>query len=179
MIKDKLKILIVEDNLNDTKLIEYHIRKIVAKPEMVSVDTFDGFVEALDQFIPDIILSDYKMSGFTGMEVLKYANENSDVSDFIFITGTIYDEELAAQTILSGATGYILKKNINILNEKLLPYFEKVVVKRQASLPPGYADMLSTIQSFVDSASRDNQSHIESYTQIKNAIQKIKLSDNQ
>jgi len=176
MIQDKLKILIVEDNLNDTRLIEYHIRKIVAEPEIVSVDTFDGFVEALDLFIPDIILSDYRMSGFTGMEVLKYTNEHSEVSDFIFITGTIYDEELAAQTILSGATGYVLKKNINQLNQKLLPYFEKLVLKRKELFPSGYEDMLNTIQSFVDSASKENQAHVDSYLQIKKAINKIRQS---
>jgi len=178
MIQDNLKILIVEDNPNDTRLIEYHIGKIVANPEIVSVDTFDGFVDALDLFNPDIILSDYRMSGFTGMEVLKYTNENSDVSDFIFITGTIYDEELAAQTILSGATGYILKKNINILHEKLLPYFEKLVLKRQTSMPSGQEDMLSKIQAFVERASKDNQTHIESYLQIKHAIDKIKANKN-
>jgi len=174
MIQDKIKILIVEDNSNDAKLIDYHIRKILAAPEITKVETFDDFISALDSFCPDIILSDYRMNGFTGMEVLEYTNDNSNVSNFIFITGTIYDEELAAQTILSGATGYILKKNINILHQKLLPYFEQLLMKKRSQLPPEHDEMFATIKAFVDNAQRDNQTHVESYTQIKNAIDKIK-----
>ena len=173
MIHENIKILIVEDNPNDAILIEYHIRKIVSSPKIYTVETFDKFADTLKWFQPDIVLSDYKMNGFNGMEVLKHTIENSDVSNFIFITGTIYDEELAAQTILSGATGYILKKNINILDKKLLPYFEELVIKRQRELPSEYETMLKTITSFVENASRDNQTHVESYKQIRDAIRKI------
>jgi len=37
--------------------------------------------------------------------------------------------------------------------------------------------MLNTIQSFVDSASKENQAHVDSYLQIKKAINKIRQSD--
>ena len=177
MIRENIKILIVEDNRNDATLVEYHVKKIVQKPEILCVETFEDFVAALSEFKPDIILSDYKMNGFDGMEVLKYTNENSNVSNFIFITGTINDEELAAQTILSGATGYILKKNINMLDQKLLPYFEQLLDTREKMLPPGYEKMFSTIRAFIDDARKENQTHIDSYKQIRDAIGEINFKD--
>ena len=178
MIHDHIKVLIVEDNPNDAKLIDYHIKRIVSDPEIVRVENFDDFVETLEKFKPEIILSDYKMNGFDGMEVLRYANENSTVSSFIFITGTINNEELAAQTILNGATGYILKKNINILHTKLLPYFEQLLANRLTPPISNHEEILDKIQAFIRNAEKDNQMHVASYNQIKEALEKIKSSEN-
>ncbi len=175
MIKEQIKVLIVEDNVNDAQLIQYHINKIVETPNIVSVNTFNDFKDNLVLFNPDIIISDYKMNGFNGMDVLRYTKTHSNVSNFIFITGTIYDEELAAETILNGATGYILKKHMRILSTKLLPYFKKAIENRKISrLPPGHEEMFESMKAFIESAKRDNQAHIESYQQIKDALDKIK-----
>lgn len=175
MIKERIKILIVEDNPNDVQIIEYHIKKIVESPEIVKVNSFEEFRNKLLVFTPDVILSDYKMNGFNGMEVLKFTKTHTRISNFIFITGTIYNEELAAETILSGATGYILKKNINHLSEKLLPYFNKIInYKKEVYLPEGHEIMFQSMRDFIESANRDNKTHIESYNQIKEALEKIK-----
>ena len=178
MINDHIKILIVEDNPNDAKLIDYHIKRVVTEPEILCVETFEDFVTALDTFEPEIILSDYRMNGFDGMEVLKHTTENSTVSSFVFITGTINNEELAAQTILSGATGYILKKNINILHTKLLPYFEQLLASRVKNKQSNHEEILEKVRVFIKNADKDNQVHIDSYNQIKDALDKIKLKQN-
>jgi len=173
MIKELIKVLIVEDNPNDAKLIDYHIRKIVTIPEIMMVDTFENFEENLQNFDPDIIISDYKMNGFTGMDVLRYTIKNSTVSHFIFITGTLYDEELAAETILTGATGYILKKHMKQLNIKLRPHFENFVEnKRFSDLPKDSKKMFDEMQLFIENLKQENQAHMESYNQIKSAIDK-------
>ncbi len=179
MIKEQIKVLIVEDNVNDAQLIEYNINKIVENPTIISVNTYNDFLDSLESFDPDIVISDYKMNGFNGMDVLRYTKIHSKVSNFIFITGTIYDEELAAETILSGATGYILKKHMRILHTKLLPYIEKALENRRVSkLPPGHEEMFDSMKAFIKSAERDNKAHIESYNQIKNALEKIKSLNN-
>ena len=46
---------------------------------------------------------------------------------FIFLTGTIHDEELAADTILAGAWGFVLKKHMSELEVKLNPLLKKVI----------------------------------------------------
>ena len=66
MIETKLKILLVEDNPADVVLIERQIKKIVTHPEILNIDDIDKLAKTLREFVPDIILSDYKMDGFTG-----------------------------------------------------------------------------------------------------------------
>lgn len=175
MIKETLKILIIEDDKNDAQLIEYHINKIVETSKIIKVFSYNDFIETVHTFHPDVILSDYKMNGFTGMEVLKYTITHTSNTNFIFITGTINDEELAAQTILNGATGYILKKNIKELYNKLHPYFVKIAEeKAETKLPEEHKEIIDKLKAYIKSAKKNNQEHIESYNQIKNALEKIK-----
>lgn len=175
MIQENLKILLVEDNLEDAQLIEYHIKKIIKQPELIHVDTFEGFKNTLNCYNPDVIISDYKMNGFNGMEVLLYTKKNSLIHNFIFITGTVDDEELAAETILNGATGYILKKNLKSLHLKLLPYFQKIVEsKKMVKLPIGHKEMFESMRAYIESAKRDNQAHWESFEEIKKTLNKYK-----
>ncbi len=173
MIKEKLRILIVEDNPNDASLIEYHLKKIIEKPEIKKVDTFSKFKEFVHFFDPDVIISDYKLNGFTGMEVLDYVNQETTIRHFIFVTGTIYDEELAAETILNGATGYILKKHMKTLNSKLLPYFTKIAKSKSTeALPPGHEKTLAAMQQFIESAKRENQAIVQGYLEMKKTLEK-------
>ena len=63
------------------------------------------------------------------MEVLRLSKEMDPKLPLIFITGTIDDEELAANTILAGASGYILKRNMKELDQRLKPLLKKVVLQ--------------------------------------------------
>ncbi|WP_299609022.1 response regulator [uncultured Aquimarina sp.] len=179
MIQEKFKILVVEDNINDASLIEYHLNKILEKPDIRKVDTFEKFTQAVHFFDPDVIICDYKLNGFTGMEVLDYVNKETTIRHFIFVTGTIYDEELAAETILSGATGYILKKHIKSLSTKLLPYFQKIAnSKKTETLPPGHEKTLEAMQMFIESAKRDNEAIMQGYLEMKKTLEKYKYLKN-
>ena len=128
MIRTSLRILLVEDNEADAVLIERQINKIVEKPTLEVVDNLVEVRDRLVNFVPDVVLSDYNLPTCTGLDVLELVKEYDPELGFIFITGTINDEELAANTILSGASGYILKKHINNLGEKLEPLLKKVML---------------------------------------------------
>ncbi|MDT0689864.1 response regulator [Salegentibacter sp. F188] len=127
MIKTVLRILLVEDFKTDADLISYHIRKIVEKPEIMVTDNLEEVSRLLRNFVPDVVLSDYNLPAFTGLDVLRLVKDFDSGIPFIFVTGTIDDEELAANTILTGASGFVLKKNMRIMGEKLKPLFKQVV----------------------------------------------------
>ena len=112
MISIPLRILLVEDNDTDALLIQRHLRKLVESPQIEVVEDLEACRHQLVNFVPDLVLSDYNLPTCTGMEVLKLSQEIDPELPLIFITGTIDDEELAANTILAGASGYILKKNM-------------------------------------------------------------------
>ena len=75
------------------------------------VETEESFTAALEEFSPDIILSDFSMPGFDGMAALAIARESAPDTPFIFVSGTI-GEEYAIRALKSGATDYVLKSNL-------------------------------------------------------------------
>lgn len=178
MILEKLKILIVEDDFIDYQLITHQIVKVLKSPSIAHATNFLEFTNELKAKTPDIIISDYNLTGCSGMDILNYAMEKFPTKYFIFLTGTINDEEIAANTILNGASGYILKKNMPQLSEKLKPHFEKVC-ERKKELKRNFKSKidLESVQNFIDAARSNNQMHIESYQEIKNAILKYKTKN--
>lgn len=77
------------------------------------------FEAKLIDFQPDIVLSDYNLPDMNGLEALLYVREHLDSTPFVFITGILNDEERVAETILNGASGYLLKENLHNLPEVL------------------------------------------------------------
>ena len=107
-------ILIVEDLQTDFDLAQYEIRKSVEDCVFQKVDTRKDFLNALESFQPDVILSDYSMPRFDGMTALKLALEHAPLIPFIVWTGSI-SEDVAVECMKAGANNYILKENIKRL----------------------------------------------------------------
>ena len=62
----------------------------------------------MDEYMPDIVVSDIKMPGLTGLQVLANAKEKSLNTQFIFISG--YSEfSYAKEAMKNGAVDYLLK----------------------------------------------------------------------
>lgn len=171
MIKDKLKILIVEDDLSDYQLIVHQINKVLEQPVIEHATTYVDFTTILNNKHPDIILSDYGLTGFTGMDVLEYTMNNYLNKHLVFVTGTVNDEEIAANTILNGASGYILKKHMPILGQKLIPHFEAVIqYKKDIIKTHTSTNEITDMKAYIEAALKNNQMHIDSFNEIKKAL---------
>jgi two-component system, cell cycle sensor histidine kinase and response regulator CckA len=106
-----LRILILEDVPMDAELVEYELARASIPFEARCVDTREGFVGALDEFRPDLILSDYTLPRFDGMAALRLANERAPAVPFLIVTGSV-NEETAVGCMKAGATDYLLKSNL-------------------------------------------------------------------
>lgn len=182
MINTSLNILLVEDLETDAALIERQIRKIVKSPNIEVTDNLDDCRNLLVNFAPDIVLSDYNLPGCTGLDVLNLVKDYDENIALIFITGTINDEELAANTILNGASGYILKKHMNILSEKLEPLLKKVVINMVSrdELRERIRNnkiTVNQIYDYLDKINADNAEHQQNIEKIKSAIDQFHLDD--
>lgn len=113
-----VKILLLEDNIYDAELVRHQIAKDTTNYQFKHVSTFDEFSRTIDEYVPDIILSDYNLVGFTGMDALELVNKKCNRTPFIIVTGTI-DEETAAETIKKGAWDYIVKERLIRLNSAM------------------------------------------------------------
>ena len=111
---EQLKILILEDSPYDVELIQYELKK--GGIDFVShiVETKNSFIDALNVFKPDVIISDHTLPQFSSIEALEIYRSSGVGAPFILVTGTV-SEEFAAKSILNGASDYILKSNLTRL----------------------------------------------------------------
>ena len=106
-----LRILMVEDVSSDAELELRELTRSGLAVDARIVETEADFRRELDGFDPDIILSDFSLPRFSGMAALSIARELRPDVPFIFVSGTI-GEENAVAALRSGATDYVLKTNL-------------------------------------------------------------------
>jgi PAS domain S-box-containing protein len=109
--KNLLKILFVEDLPSDVDLALLELRKEGLRFEHMRVDTRNEFIIALQEFNPDIIISDYSMPTYNGMQALKDAHGFDPSIPFILYTGST-NEETAVDCLKAGANDYIIKEHL-------------------------------------------------------------------
>ena len=179
MIKIPLRILLVEDNEADVLLTRRTLEKIIESPEIEVVEDAESCRESMINFIPDVVISDYNLPTCNGLEVLQLVQDKDSSVPFIFLTGTVNDEELAANTILAGASGYILKKHMKDLEERLRPLLKKVAFNmssrnevreriRQNKIS------INQIHDYLDNLKKDNLDQRENIDKLKENIQEFK-----
>ncbi len=120
----KLKILIVEDEPTDSELILREIAKGGFQFISKVVETRNAYLKALVEFEPAIVLSDYNLPTFNGMQALILRQEYAPMVPFILITGA-NNEEIAVECMKAGADDYILKNNLKRLGQAVKAAIEK------------------------------------------------------
>ncbi|HEU4760891.1 MAG TPA: response regulator [Gemmatimonadales bacterium] len=106
-----LQVLLLEDVAMDAELLEFELDRAGLDCEVRRVSARDDFVQALREFHPDVILSDFSLPQFDGMRALELARAWASSIPFIVVTGSI-NEETAVQCMKAGATDYVLKSNL-------------------------------------------------------------------
>ena len=112
--KKELCILILEDVTTDAELLKYELSEAGISFVARCVATKSSFIKALNDFCPDLILSDYSLPSFDGLSALKMAREKCPEVPFIFVSGAL-GEELAIELLKQGATDYVLKNRLSRL----------------------------------------------------------------
>jgi PAS domain S-box-containing protein/diguanylate cyclase (GGDEF)-like protein len=102
------KILLLEDQPADAELVKVELLCGGINANILRVASREAYIDALRTFVPDIILSDFNMPGFSGLAALDVRNEEAPSIPFIFVTGSL-GEEMAVSTLRGGATDFVLK----------------------------------------------------------------------
>lgn len=110
MSESGIRILQIEDSKLDAELVLSELDADAMSYQSRLVDDEPSFLEALEDFRPDIVLSDLSMPGFSGQRALELLRERDQDLPFIFISATL-GEEAAIEALRNGATDYILKQN--------------------------------------------------------------------
>jgi PAS domain S-box-containing protein len=117
-----LKLLLVEDSVDD----EYLILKAFAREKIpvvhTRVDTRGEFTRALETKPWDIIISDFNLPGFGGLEALSMLQATGKDIPFIIVSGAI-GELTAVEAMRAGADDYLMKENLS----RLVPVVERAL----------------------------------------------------
>ena len=124
--KPSLRILNLEDSVRDAELNQAMLSARWPHCEYVRVDSRQDFVSALEEDL-DLILSDYTIPNFNGLEALALAHERRPEVPFLFVSGTI-GEDAAVEALKSGATDYVLKHRLI----RLIPAVDRALREAEA-----------------------------------------------
>lgn len=109
-----LHVLFIEDSTLDVELTVIELERDGFAVSWDCVETESDLRETLESSVPEVVISDYTMPKFDGIEALKIVRAMTPQVPFIFLSGTI-GEERAIESIREGATDYVLKSNMRRL----------------------------------------------------------------
>ncbi|WP_414660323.1 response regulator [Horticoccus sp. 23ND18S-11] len=109
-----MRILHLEDNRHDAELVADLLKSQWPECQVTVVSNRESFLAALAGPGHDVILSDFKIPGFSGQEALQLTLELAPDTPFIFLSGTV-GEDTAVELVHSGAADYLLKDRMQRL----------------------------------------------------------------
>ncbi|NJN97999.1 MAG: response regulator [Anaerolineales bacterium] len=124
------RILIVEDLPTDAELAQREIKGVLAASIFQRVDTYEAYLAALEEFQPDLIVSDYSMPSFDGLTALKLALAHVPLTPVIILTGSI-NEDTAVECMKAGAADYVLKEYHKRLGQAVMHALAQKKVRQE------------------------------------------------
>jgi PAS domain S-box-containing protein len=115
-----LRVLFVEDSAEDAALLVRELERADYAVTFERVQTRETLTAALALPTWDLIVCDYSMPGFNGMDALALWKERDLDIPFIFVSGNI-GEDIAVAAMKGGAHDYLLKGNL----QRFIPAVER------------------------------------------------------
>ncbi|MHB8206067.1 PAS domain-containing sensor histidine kinase [Mucilaginibacter sp.] len=126
--KEKIKILHLEDSQFDAELVARELKRGKINPEILVVSNKATFINALNSFSYDVILSDHSLASFNSLEAIRLVRQAGITVPFLLVTATMTDV-FAAKVMKEGACDYILKDRLHRLPSAVINSIEKHALK--------------------------------------------------
>jgi PAS domain S-box-containing protein len=113
MILKRIRVLYVDDSRLDRELVRDALSHGETTYELTEAATAEEFEAALHAATFDVVLTDFNICGFEGLQVLARVRELFPDVPVILVTGT-GSEEIAVEAMKNGAADYIIKSSRSI-----------------------------------------------------------------
>lgn len=124
------KILHLEDQQSDADQVARILKKANIEFELKLVSTRAQYNEALEEFKPELIISDHSLPSFNSIEALELLKKSNLKIPFVLVTGTV-SEEFAVEAMRAGADDYILKDRLQRLPNAVTNALQKYQIKKE------------------------------------------------
>ena len=122
---ESLRVLILEDNPADAELVQFELQEagIIFAANVVMNE--EEYLRGIQEYCPDLILSDYDLPKYNGALALAEARRRCPDTPFILVTGAV-TEDRAIEILTQGAKDYVLKKR---LQQRLVPAIRRALAE--------------------------------------------------
>lgn len=127
---ETLPLLLIEDSDDDAELLTAELARSGYAFAITRAMTGEGVRAALAKNTFALVVSDYRMPGFSGADALKLVRAKDSDVPFIFVSATI-GEELAVDLIHAGANDYVMKGKLARLGVAVRRELERVMLARE------------------------------------------------
>ena len=124
-----LAVLLVEDNHDDAELCLRVLRRSEFDLQVDLVSTVAEFESCLRATSYDVVLADYNLGSWTGMDALELLRQGGYDTPLILVTGALGDQK-AVECVKNGAADFVLKDRM----ERLPITISKAVDERASRL---------------------------------------------
>lgn len=126
--KRPLCLLILEDNPADAELCMQELKRAGLEAHIDVVQAEKEFLRQIDAKSYDVVLADYQLRGWTGMDALELLQQRGNDVPFILVSGTL-GEEKAVECIKKGVSDYILKDRLARLSTAISRALEQKLLR--------------------------------------------------
>jgi PAS domain S-box-containing protein len=157
-----LQVLLIEDTDADAQLVVHAMKQVDGGADVEVVSTRKEFTERLARYTYDLVLADYRLPGWTGMDALLELRRLGFDTPLILVTGALGDE-LAIECVKAGAADYVLKENLGRLT----------IAAMRAVLDKRARDESSRAQQLMKNAQQHALEHEERFLQLAESIDEL------
>jgi signal transduction histidine kinase len=118
------RILFLEDNPDDIEFMQFELDQAKISYISKSTDKKAEFLDLALSFRPHVILADYSLSTFNGVEGFKMLREEGLIIPYILVTGAL-DETLALECLKIGIDDFVLKSSFKRLPSAIISAIDK------------------------------------------------------
>jgi signal transduction histidine kinase len=159
-----LRVLHLEDSALDHELACAFLQRAGHELAATRVETARDFLHALQNQAWDVVLSDFNLPGFSGLQALELLKASGRLIPFILVSGEI-GEDTAVAAMRNGASDYLLKNNL----ARLAPAVEHAIEASRERLARLHSDQELT-------ASRQRLSELAQHLQTSVEMERAAIA---